>query len=415
VDDAVRLPLLAPCNGGGINGDRILGDIVSFILTDEQQALVEGVEAVCGQYSDEYWLARDRDGEYPHDFHRDLAQGGWLGIAMPEEFGGSGLGMSEAALMMQAISKSGAGFSGASAVHMNIFGLNPVVVFGSKEQCAQALPALIKGEQKACFAVTEPDAGLDTTKLSTRAVRDGDSYLVHGRKIWISTAQVADKMLLLARTTPLSEVSKPTQGLSLFYTDLDRSKIEVREIEKMGRKSVDSNMLFIDGLRIPAAHRIGEEGRGFEYILHGLNPERILIASEAVGLGQAARARAGAYAGARVVFGRPIGQNQGIQHPLAQAWMQLQAADLMVRKAAWLYDAGKPCGEFANSAKYLAGEAAFNACQTAVLTLGGMGYAKEYHVERYLRESFIPRIAPVSPQLIMCFIAEKVLGLPKSY
>jgi acyl-CoA dehydrogenase len=392
-----------------------LGDIVSFILTDEQQALVEGVEAVCGQYSDEYWLARDRDGEYPHDFHRDLAQGGWLGIAMPEEFGGSGLGMSEAALMMQAISKSGAGFSGASAVHMNIFGLNPVVVFGSKEQCAQALPALIKGEQKACFAVTEPDAGLDTTKLSTRAVRDGDSYLVHGRKIWISTAQVADKMLLLARTTPLSEVSKPTQGLSLFYTDLDRSKIEVREIEKMGRKSVDSNMLFIDGLRIPAAHRIGEEGRGFEYILHGLNPERILIASEAVGLGQAALARAVAYAGERVVFGRPIGQNQGIQHPLAQAWMQLQAADLMVRKAAWLYDAGKPCGEFANSAKYLAGEAAFNACQTAVLTLGGMGYAKEYHVERYLRESFIPRIAPVSPQLIMCFIAEKVLGLPKSY
>jgi acyl-CoA dehydrogenase len=298
---------------------------------------------------------------------------------------------------------------------MNIFGLNPVVVFGSKEQCAQALPALIKGEQKACFAVTEPDAGLDTTKLSTRAVRDGDSYLVHGRKIWISTAQVADKMLLLARTTPLSEVSKPTQGLSLFYTDLDRSKIEVREIEKMGRKSVDSNMLFIDGLRIPAAHRIGEEGRGFEYILHGLNPERILIASEAVGLGQAALARAVAYAGERVVFGRPIGQNQGIQHPLAQAWMQLQAADLMVRKAAWLYDAGKPCGEFANSAKYLAGEAAFNACQTAVLTLGGMGYAKEYHVERYLRESFIPRIAPVSPQLIMCFIAEKVLGLPKSY
>ena len=388
---------------------------MSFILTDEQQALVEGVEAVCSQYPDEYWLDRDRDGEYPHDFHRDLAQGGWLGVAMPEEFGGSGLGMSEAALMMQAISRSGAGFSGASAVHMNIFGLNPVVVFGSKEQCAQALPALIKGEQKACFAVTEPDAGLDTTKLSTRAVRDGDSYLVHGRKIWISTAQVADKMLLLARTTPLSEVSKPTQGLSLFYTDLDRSKIEVREIEKMGRKSVDSNMLFIDGLRIPEAHRIGEEGRGFEYILHGLNPERILIASEAVGLGQAALARAVAYAGERVVFGRPIGQNQGIQHPLAQAWMQLEAADLMVRKAAWLYDAGKPCGEFANSAKYLAAEAAFNACQTAVLTLGGMGYAKEYHVERYLRESFIPRIAPVSPQLIMCFIAEKVLGLPKSY
>ncbi len=388
---------------------------MSFVLSDEHKALIAGVESLCGNYTDDYWLERDRDGQYPHDFHRDLAQAGWLGIAMPEEYGGSGLGMSEAALMMQAISRSGAGFSGASAVHMNIFGLNPVVVFGTPEQRARALPPLITGEQKACFAVTEPDAGLDTTKLSTRALREGDHYIVHGRKIWISTAQVADKMLLLARTTPLSEVKKPTQGLSLFYTDLDRTKVEVREIEKMGRKSVDSNMLFIDGLRIPVEDRIGEEGKGFEYILHGLNPERILIASEAVGLGRCALAHAVNYANERVVFGRAIGQNQGIQHPLAQAWMQLEAADLMVKKAAYLYDNDLPCGEFANTAKYLAAEAAFNACQTAVLTLGGMGYAKEYHVERYLRESFIPRIAPVSPQLIMCFIAEKVLGLPKSY
>jgi acyl-CoA dehydrogenase len=388
---------------------------MSFVLSEEHKALLEGIESLCGNYTDDYWLERDRDGQFPHDFHRDLAQAGWLGIAMPEEYGGSGLGMSEAALVMQAISRSGAGFSGASAVHMNIFGLNPVVVFGTSEQRARALPPLIKGEQKACFAVTEPDAGLDTSKLSTRALREGDHYIVHGRKIWISTAQVADKMLLLARTTPLSEVKKPTQGLSLFYTDLDRAKVEVREIEKMGRKSVDSNMLFIDGLRIPVEDRIGEEGKGFEYILHGLNPERILIASEAVGLGRCALAHAVEYANERVVFGRAIGQNQGIQHPLAQAWMQLEAADLMVKKAAYLYDNGLPCGEFANSAKYLAGEAAFNACQTAVLTLGGMGYAKEYHVERYLRESFIPRIAPVSPQLIMCFIAEKVLGLPKSY
>lgn len=388
---------------------------MSFVLTDDRKALVAGVEALCEQYPNDYWLERDRDGEYPHAFHRDLAQAGWLGIAMPEEYGGSGLGMTEAALMMHTISRSGAGFSGASAVHMNIFGLNPVVVFGSPEQRAKALPPLISGEQKACFAVTEPDAGLDTTKLTTRAVRDGDHYVVHGRKLWISTAQVADKMLLLARTTPLSEVKKPTQGLSLFYTDLDRSKIEVREIEKMGRKCVDSNMLFIDGLRIPVEDRIGDEGEGFKYILHGLNPERILIAAEAVGLGRAALDRAVEYAKERVVFGRAIGQNQGIQHPLAQAWMQLEAADLMVQKAAYLYDEGLPCGEYANSAKYLAAEAAFNACQTAIQTLGGMGYAKEYHVERYLRESFIPRIAPVSPQLIMCFIAEKVLGLPKSY
>lgn len=388
---------------------------MDFQFSTDQIALRDAVQQLCARYPDDYWLARDRDGAFPHDLHRDLARDGWLGIAMPEAYGGSGLGMTEAALMMQTISASGAGMSGASAVHMNIFGLNPVVVFGDDAQRKRWLPALISGEHKACFAVTEPDAGLDTTRLSTRAVRDGDHYVVHGRKIWISTAQVADKMLLLARTTPLADVSKPTQGLSLFYTDLDRARVEVREIEKMGRKCVDSNMLFIDGLRIPVADRIGEEGRGFEYILHGLNPERILIAAEAVGLGRAALDHAVRYAGERQVFGRPIGQNQGVQHPLAQAWMQLEAADLMVFKAASLYDAGEPCGPFANTAKYLAAEAGHNACQTAIMTLGGMGYAKEYHVERLLRESYIPRIAPVSPQLIMCFIAEKVLGLPRSY
>ncbi|RYF55849.1 MAG: acyl-CoA dehydrogenase, partial [Comamonadaceae bacterium] len=297
----------------------------------------------------------------------------------------------------------------------NIFGLNPVQVFGSSAQKQRFLPPLIEGREKACFAVTEPDAGLDTTRLSTRAVRQGGHYVVTGRKIWISTAQVADRMLLIARTTPLAEVSKPTEGLSLFYTALDRSKVDVQEIEKMGRKAVDSNMLFIDGLHVPVEDRIGEEGKGFSYLLHGLNPERILIAAEAVGLGQAALQRATQYAKERVVFGRPIGMNQGIQHPLAQAWMQLEAANLMVFKAASLYDAGENCGAEANAAKYLAAEACNQACQTAIATLGGMGYAKEYHVERYLRESWIPRLAPVSPQLIMCYIAEKVLGLPKSY
>ncbi|CAB3695964.1 MAG: acyl-CoA dehydrogenase [Achromobacter sp.] len=388
---------------------------MDFEFTPDQLALRDAVSRICERYPDDYWLERDREGGFPEPLHADLARDGWLGIAMPQEHGGAGLGMTEAALMMQTIAASGAGFTGASAVHMNIFGLNPVVVFGNDAQRARWLPPLISGREKACFAVTEPDAGLDTTKLGTRAERQGDDYVVHGRKIWISTAQVADKMLLLARTTPLADVAKPTQGLSLFYTDLDRTKVEVREIEKMGRKAVDSNMLFIDGLRIPVADRIGEEGRGFEYILHGLNPERILIAAEAVGIGRAALERAVRYAGERKVFGRPIGQNQGIQHPLAQAWMQLEAADLMVFKAASLYDAGQPCGPAANAAKYLAAEAGYNACQTAVMTLGGMGYAKEYHVERLLRESFIPRIAPVSPQLIMCFIAEKVLGLPKSY
>ena len=384
-------------------------------LSNDQQVLVEAVENLCADFDDDYWHSRDADGQYPEAFYKALAEAGWLGIAMPEAYGGAGLGMTEAALLMKTISRSGAGFTGASAVHMNIFGLNPVVVFGSEDLKQRALPPLIQGKQKACFAVTEPDAGLDTTKLKTRAVKQGNKYIVHGRKIWISTAQVADKMLLLARTTPLEEVSKPTQGLSLFYTDLNRDYVEVREIEKMGRKAVDSNMLFFDGLEIPEEDRVGEEGRGFEYILHGLNPERILIASEAVGLGQIALQKATQYAKERVVFGRAIGANQGIQHPLAQAWMHLEAADLMVSKAASLYDSNKQCGEFANTAKYLAAEAAFNACQTAIQTLGGMGYAKEYHVERYLRESFIPRIAPVSPQLIMCFIAEKVLGLPKSY
>jgi acyl-CoA dehydrogenase len=344
-----------------------------------------------------------------------LARDGWLGIAMPEAYGGAGLGISEAAVMMQAIAESGAGFSGCSTVHMNIFGLNPVVVFGTEEQKQRFLPPLIRGDEKACFAVTEPDAGLDTTKLKTRAVRDGNRYLVHGQKIWISTAQVAERVLLLARTTPVEQVKKATQGLSLFYTALDRRHVEVREIDKMGRKAVDSNQLFFDGLPVPVEDRIGEEGRGFEYILHGMNPERILIGAEAIGTGRAALQRAAKYAKERVVFNRPIGQNQGIQHPLAKCWMALEAANLMALKAARLYDAGLPCGVEANATKYLGSEAGFEACETAVLVHGGMGYAKEYHVERLMREVMLSRIAPVTRELILCHVAEKALGLPKSY
>ncbi|AIO68358.1 acyl-CoA dehydrogenase family protein [Burkholderia oklahomensis] len=388
---------------------------MDFELTDDQHAIEAAIERICADFDDDYWLERDRAGGFPHDFHRALADAGWLGVAMSPEYGGAGLGIIEAALMMRAISASGAGLSGASAVHMNIFGLNPVQVFGSAEQKARFLPPLIAGRDKACFAVTEPDAGLDTTHLKTQAVRDGDHYVLNGRKIWISTAQVANKMLIIARTTPLERVAKPADGLSLFYADLDRSRVDVREIDKMGRRAVDSNLLFIDDLRVPVADRIGDEGEGFRYLLHGLNPERILIAAEAVGLGQAALRHATRYANERIVFGRPIGRNQAIQHPLALAWMQLEAAHLMVLKAAASYDAGLPCGAQANAAKYLAAEAAFGACQAAMATLGGMGYAKEYHVERYLRECMIPRVAPVSPQMILCFIAEKVLGLPKSY
>jgi len=388
---------------------------MDFSLTDDQQAIREAIVRICARFGDDYWLERDRSGGFPHDFHAAFAEAGWLGIAIPEAFGGAGLGITEAVLMMQTIAESGAGFSGASALHMNIFGLNPVVVFGTQEQQLRMLPPLISGKDKACFAVTEPNTGLDTLRLKTRAKREGDRYIVSGQKIWISTAQVATKVLLLARTTPLEEVKRRTEGLTLFYTDFDRTYITAHEIEKMGRKAVDSNQVFIDALPVPVADRIGEEGRGFEYILHGMNPERILIAAEAVGLGRAALARAANYARERIVFDRPIGQNQAIQHPLARSWAELEAADLMVLKAASLYDRGLACGAEANAAKYLAAEAAFRACETAVMTHGGMGYAKEFHVERFLREAFIPRIAPVSRELILSFIAEKVLGLPKSY
>jgi acyl-CoA dehydrogenase len=388
---------------------------MDFSLSPDQEALRAAVEKICARFGDDYWLAKDRDGGFPEEFFRAFADDGWLGVCIPEGYGGAGLGVTEAALMMQTIAQSGAGLSGASALHMNIFGLNPVVVFGSDEQKKRMLPPLVAGKDKACFAVTEPDAGLDTLKLKTKAMRDGDRYLLSGQKIWISTAQVASKMLILARTTPVEQVSRRTEGLSLFYTDLDRRHIDVREIPKMGRSAVDSNELFIDQLPVPVADRIGEEGRGFEYILHGMNAERILIGAEAIGIGRVALRKAANYARERVVFDRPIGQNQAIQHPLAACWMALEAANLMAFKAASLYDAGLPCGIEANAAKYLAGEAGFKACETALMTHGGMGYAKEFHVERYLREVLIARIAPVTPQMILCFIAEKALGLPKSY
>ncbi|OFZ90936.1 MAG: acyl-CoA dehydrogenase [Betaproteobacteria bacterium RBG_16_66_20] len=379
---------------------------MDFAFTREQEQIREAIGRICARFDDAYWLKKDQAGGFPVELHQALAKDGWLGIAMPEAYGGSGLGITEAAVMMQAIAESGAGFSGASAVHMNIFGLNPVVVFGNEKQKQRMLPPLIAGRERACFAVTEPNSGLDTKSIKTQAVKKGGKYVVTGQKVWISTAQLAEKILLLTKTAA---------GLTLFYTDFDRDYIEVREIEKMGRKAVDSNQVFIDGLPVPEDDRIGEEGKGFECILHGMNPERILIAAESVGLGRCALKRAAEYAKQRVVFNRPIGKNQGIQHPLAANWMALEAANLMAFKAAWLYDSGKPSGAEANAAKYLAGEASFDACQQAVMTLGGFGYAKEYHVERYLRESLVGRIAPVSPQLILCFIAERVLGLPKSY
>jgi len=392
-----------------------MGDFVQYSLTDAQQELRAQILKLCADFGDEYWLKIDQEARFPEEFYKAVASAGWLGIAMPEEFGGAGLGISEATVMMQAVAESGACMSGASAIHMNIFGLNPVVVFGTPAQKQRFLPPLIAGQEKACFGVTEPNTGLNTTELKTRAEKRGDRYIINGQKIWISTAQVADRILLLARTTPLDQVKRKTDGLTLFYTKLDRAKVEVRLIHKMGRHGVDSNMLFFDGLEVPEEDRIGAEGEGFRLILHGLNPERILIAGEAVGIGQAALSRAANYARTREVFGRPIGQNQGIQHPLARCWAQLEAAGLLTMKAAALYNAGRECGAESNAAKYLAAEAGFAAAEAAVLTHGGMGYAQEYQVERYFRESMIPRIAPVSRELILSHIAEKVLGQPKSY
>ena len=388
---------------------------MDFSYSENQDAIRDAIQKICAGFDDAYWLKKDHDGGFPNEFYDAVARAGWLGICIPEEYGGAGLGIMDAAIMMRTISESGAGMSGASAVHMNVFGLNPVAVFGNDEQRARMLPPIVEGKAKACFGVTEPNTGLNTTQLKTRAVRKGDRYVVNGQKVWISTAQVATRILLLARTTPLEEVKRPTHGLSLLYADFDRTRIKVHEIEKMGRKAIDSNELFFEDFEIPVEDRIGEEGRGFDYILHGMNPERVLIAAEAVGLGKLALARAADYAKTRIVFNRPIGMNQAIQHPLAKNWMNLEAAWMMVLSAAWQYDKGLPCGAAANAAKYLAGEAGFDACQQAIMTHGGFGYAKEFHVERYLREVMIPRIAPVSPQLVLSFIAERVLGLPKSY
>jgi len=384
-------------------------------LTSEQRAIRDSVVRVCAAFDDDYWLERDRTGEFPHELHQAMAAGGWLGIAMPEAYGGAGLGVTEAAIMMHTVAGSSGALSAASTIHLNIFGPHPIVVFGNPEQKQAWLPDLIAGRVKACFAVTEPDAGLNTADIKTKAERNGNGYVVNGKKIWTSTAQQADKVVLLARTTPQDQCERPTDGLSLFYTDLNRAHIDVRVIDKMGRKAVDSNELFIDGLPVPLGDRIGEEGLGFRYLLHSLNPERILVGIEAVAIGQNALARATKYAKERVVFGRPIGQNQAIQHPLAENWMELEAAYLMALEAARLYDSGEPCGPQANAAKYLGAEAGFRACTQAIMTHGGMGYAKEFHVERLLREVMIARIAPVSPQLILCHIAEKMLGLPKSY
>ncbi len=388
-------------------------NIMDFKYTKSQLDILNTLSSTLKGFDDNYWLKCDNDGSFPEKFFQSMAKGGWLGISLPEKFGGSNLGITEAALIMMSIAKKG-GMTAASSIHMNIFGPSSLVKYGDEKQKQEWLPKIISGQTKMCFAVTEPDSGLDTSRLKTTAKRTGDYFTINGRKIWTSTAQVAKKIMILARTSPRKDKNS-TDGLSLFYTDFNHDKIETKIISKMGRKAVDSNMLFIDDLKIPANHLLGEEGKGFKYILDSLNPERILVAAEAIGMAESALDRAVSYAKEREVFNAPIGKNQSIQHPLAAGWAQLEATKLMMLKAASLYDSKLPCGSEANAAKYLAAEVGMEICKHAIATHGGMGYAKEYHVERLFREMMIPYLAPISQQLILCYLAERTLGLPKSY
>ncbi|CKI21918.1 FadE121 protein [Mycolicibacterium smegmatis] len=396
---------------------------MNFELTEDQQLIRSSVAELAAKFDDHYWMTKDQAHEFPQEFYDAIAGGGWLGMTIPEQYGGHGLGITEATILAEEVARSGGGMNAASAIHMSIFGMQPVVVYGSDEMKAETLPRIVDGDLHVCFGVTEPGAGLDTSRITTFARRDGDhpdaDYVINGRKVWISKALESEKILLLTRTESREDVEKrggkPTEGLSLFLTDLDRDHVDIRPINKMGRNAVSSNELFIDDLRVPVEHRIGEEGKGFGYILHGLNPERMLIAAEALGIGRVALDRAVKYANDRVVFDRPIGMNQGIQFPLADSLARLDAAELVLRKATWLYDNGKPCGREANMAKYLCADAGFAAADRALQTHGGMGYSEEYNISRFFRESRLMKIAPVSQEMILNFLGANVLGLPKSY
>ncbi|MDZ7673509.1 MAG: acyl-CoA dehydrogenase family protein [Acidimicrobiales bacterium] len=384
-------------------------------VDDPYADLRDGVRAVCSKFDDEYWLACERAHEFPWDFYEALAEGGWIGICIPEMYGGGGAGITEASILVEEIAASGAAMNGCSAIHLSIFGMNPVVKHGTPEQRERYLPRIADGSLHVSFGVTEPDAGTDTTRISTRATKVDGGYLVRGRKVWMTKASISEKVLLLVRTTPRDQAEKPTHGMSLLLADLSDPAVEVNPIEKLGRNAVVSCEVSFDDLFVPDEDLLGEEGRGFHLLLDGLNPERILLGGEALGIGRVALKRAVEYANERIVFDRPIGKNQGLAFPLAEAHMRLRAAELALRDASARYDAGLHCGEAANTAKYLAADAGFFAADRAVQTLGGMGYAAEYHVERYWRESRLMRIAPVSQEMVLNYVSEHVLGLPKSY
>ncbi|HEY5855272.1 MAG TPA: acyl-CoA dehydrogenase family protein [Aldersonia sp.] len=393
---------------------------MNFDLSEDQQLIRKSVTELMRRFDDQYWMEKDAKHEFPTEYYRAIADGGWLGITIPEEYGGHGLGITEASLILEEVSRSGGGMNAATAIHLSIFGMHPVVVHGSEELKRRTLPRIANGDLHVCFGVTEPGAGLDTSRITTFARRDGDHYVVNGRKVWISKALESEKILLLTRTQRYADIekkegAKKTDGMTLFLTDLDRAHVDIRPIAKAGRNAVTSNEVFIDNLRVPVEDRVGEEGHGFRYLLDGLNPERMLIAAEALGLGRVALDRAVRYANERVVFDRPIGQNQAIQFPLADSLARLDAAELVLRKATWLYDQGRPCGREANTAKYLCADAGFEATDRALQTHGGMGYAEEYNVARYFREARVMKIAPISQEMILNYLGSHTLGLPRSY
>jgi acyl-CoA dehydrogenase len=388
---------------------------MNFELTDDQQLIRASVAELASKFDDQYWMHKDQTHEFPQEFYDAIAGGGWLGMTIPEEYGGHGLGVTEATLLLEEVARSGGAMNAASTIHLSVFGMQPVVVHGSEELKARTLPRVVSGDLHVCFGVTEPGAGLDTSRITTFAKRDGDDYLVNGRKVWISKALESEKILLLTRTTPHDQVTKKTDGMTLFLADLDRAHVDIRPIPKMGRNAVSSNELFIDDLRVPVQDRVGEEGKGFTYLIDGLNPERMLIAAEALGIGRVALERAVKYANERVVFDRPIGMNQGIQFPLADSLARLDAAELVLRKATWLYDRGQPCGREANMAKYLCADAGFDAADRAMQTHGGMGYSEEYAISRFFREARLMKIAPISQEMILNFLGSHVQGLPRSY
>lgn len=388
---------------------------MDFSLTAEQDLIRDAVAKVCAGYPDEYWAQKDADHEFPWDFYTAMSEAGWIGVAIPEAYGGSGRGITEASIVLEEVAASGAAMNGATPLHLSMFGMEPVVKYGSEEMKQKYLPSVARGELHVAFGVTEPDAGTDTTSIKTAARRDGDHYIVRGRKVWTTKALQSERVLLLVRTTPREEVDRRTDGMTLLLAELQRDEVTISPIDKVGRNAVATCEVVYDDLPVSISDRVGEEGKGFQYLISGLNAERVLIAAEALGIGKAALRRAVGYANERVVFGRPIGKNQGVSFPLAEAKMRLDAAELMIRKAAWMLDNGLPCGAEANMAKWLAADAGFQAADQAMQAHGGFGYAKEYHVERYWREARLMRIAPISQEMICNFVAEHVLDLPRSY